>query len=295
MKNLSFLFLLSLAAFALACQTPTTTVNSTNTNATANANTNVNANANTNVADSNMNATGSGVAIETKEPDQYQATVNLKFETLGDQKINAPALQANVARLNDNRRMEFSLPNGEKIIYLDLGGRQFVVSPARKQYAELNKEALGFEVRRLLMPGEIVNQAKTVQGVERVGEEQMNGRTVVKYRYGATTDTKTQAGQVNTESFFYVDKETGLPLRSETVSQSQTGNVQGVSGVRVVTEMSNLQTTADAALFAEPTDYQKVQPEQVRQQVDLLFNAAAAIIGQMMKSAATQPTVSPTP
>jgi hypothetical protein len=266
MKNLSFLFLLSLAAFALACQTPTTTVNSTNTNATANANTNVNANANTNVADSNMNATGSGVAIETKEPDQYQATVNLKFETLGDQKINAPALQANVARLNDNRRMEFSLPNGEKIIYLDLGGRQFVVSPARKQYAELNKEALGFEVRRLLMPGEIVNQAKTVQGVERVGEEQMNGRTVVKYRYGATTDTKTQ-----------------------------TGNVQGVSGVRVVTEMSNLQTTADAALFAEPTDYQKVQPEQVRQQVDLLFNAAAAIIGQMMKSAATQPTVSPTP
>ena len=276
----------------------------TNANSTLANSPNLNININTNAANANGNenlSSGGGAAVETKEPDQYQATVAVKFETLGDQKMSVPGLQANVARSGDDKRMEFSLPNGEKLIYLDKGGRQLVISPARKQYAELTKEALGFEVRRMLMPGEIVNQVKNVRGVERVGEEQMSGRTVVKYRYGATANTGTQAGQVNTESFIYVDKETGLPLRSETVSQSQTGgNVQGVSGLRVVTEMSNISTNVDSALFAEPAEYAKVEPEQVRQQVNLLFSAAMAIVQQMMRSGQppapmATPAISPPP
>ena len=56
-------------------------------------------------------------------------------------------------------------------------------------------------IGRMLMPGEIVNQVKNIKGVERVGEEQLAGRAVTKYRYGATANTATQAGQVNTESF----------------------------------------------------------------------------------------------
>ena len=289
MKISAFPLLLSLAILNFACSEPTTTVNS---NVNTNINTNVNINANTVVnADANFSTTGT--TIDTKEPNQCQGTVTLKFETLGEQKIQVPTLQANVARLNDDRRMEFTLPNGEKIVYLDKGGRQFIISPARKQYAELTEQALGFEVRRLMMPSEIINQVKKQRGVQLVGEEQMNGRAVVKYRYGATTDTKSQAGQVDTESFIIVDKETGLPLRSETVSQSQTGNVQGISGVRIVTEMSNIQPTADPSLFAEPTDLQKVEPEQVRQQANALFTAAAAIIAQILKTSA-QPTVSPT-
>lgn len=296
MKNFSLLLMLSFAAFGFACQTPTTTVNTVNT--AVNVNSNSNLNTNTNAANANVNANSNlsgATVIETKEPDQYQATVTLKFETLGDQKLSVPNLQANVARSNDARRMEFTLPNGDRLIYIDKGGRHFVILPTRKQYAELTKESLGFEIRRLLMPAEIVNQVKNVRGVERVGEEQVNGRTVVKYRYGATTDTKSQAGQVNTESFFYVDKETGLPLRSETVTQSQSGNVQGVSGVRIVTEMDNIQPTADSILFTEPTDFQKIEPEQVRQQVDLLFNAATAIIGQMLRSASQPAAGTPTP
>ena len=88
----------------------------------------------------------------------------------------------------------------------------------------------------------------------------------------------------------------GLPLRSVTNSQSQSGSVQGIQGFNFVTEMSNIRTTADAALFAEPTDLQKVEPDQIKQQVNLVFSAALAIFGQLMKSA--QPptaTVTPTP
>jgi len=293
MKNLSFLILSIIAGLALGCGGAS--VPNSNSNTTISNNSNLNININSNVTPTNTNANTTGASgVETKEPDVYTATVTLKFETLGDQKMPLPMLQANVARSGEDRRMEFSLPGGEKLIYLDKGGKQFVISPNRKQYAELTKEALGFEVRRLLMPGEIVNQVKNIKGVERVGEEQVSGRTVIKYRYGATANTGTQAGQVNTESFVYVDKETSLPLRSETVSQSS-GNVQGMNGIKVGTEMSNITTTADASLFAEPTDYKKVAPEEVKQQVNLVFNAAAAIVGQLMRSAQTTGTGTPTP
>ena len=306
MRISSFLFTLIASAFMLGCGAPASNVN-TNANSaianTSNPNININSNINSNIS---ANLSDSSAAVDTKEPDQYQATVTLKFETIGDQKITVPALQANVARSGDDRRMEFALPNGEKLIYLDKGGRQLLVSPNRKQYAELNKEALGFEVRRLMMPSQIVNQVKNMRGVERVGEEQVGGRTVVKYRYGATANTGTQAGQVNTESFILVDKETGLPLRSETISQSQSGNVQGVTGIRAGTEMTNISTAVDPALFADPpADYRKVQPEEVRQQVDLIFRAARAILPQLLQNAqapapaatvtvTVTPTVSPT-
>lgn len=291
MKNLSFLILSLAAGLTLGCGAPATTGNG-NSNMTVSNSSNLNININSN-ATVNANTSSSSAAVETKEPDVYQATVTLKLETMGEQKMPVTSVQANVARNGDDRRMEFALPTGEKVIYLDKGGKQFVISPNRKQYAELTKDALGFEVRRMLMPGEIVNQVKNIRGVERVGEEQLNGRTVIKYRYGATANTGTQAGQVNTESFVYVDKETSLPLRSETISQSQGGNVQGMSGLRIGTEMTNISTTADASLFAEPTDFKKVQPEEVRQQVDLVFNAAAAIIAQLMRSSQPAATSSP--
>lgn len=134
------------------------------------------------------------------------------------------------------------------------------------------------------MPEQIVNQVKTVKGVEKVGEETLNGRTVIKYRYGAAADTKTKAGTIETESFIIVDKETGLPLRSETLTQSQGGsNVQGYKGLKFVTEMSDIKTVAENALFEVPEGFQKIDQEQVKSQAKMIFEAAALIIGQAMK------------
>lgn len=288
--------LLLAAAFGFAaCQPPTTTVNGNQSNAF---NSNINSsnmnlsNANNNMTNVNSNA-GSASAVEASEPEQYRGTVTLKLEAGGnDRKTTLPAITAQVARSGDNRRMEFTLPNGEKVIYLDLGGKQLVVSPQRKQYAELDKESLGINVRRLMMPAEIVSRVKAMNGVERVGEEKYNGRDAVKYQYNAVTDTKTQAGNVNTESVLYVDKETGLPLHSETSSASQSSSVNGINNARLITEMTNLQTNADASLFAEPTNYQKVAPEQLRQQLEVIFNVVGTFIGQAMQS---QTAASPSP
>ncbi|MBA4123359.1 MAG: hypothetical protein H0X72_12975 [Acidobacteria bacterium] len=296
-RNFSLILLPLAAIFGTACP------GSTNTNANvtiANTNVNITTNGNTvsignNTVSTTVTTSSTGV-IESKEPDQYQATVALKFETSGEQKVATQPLKAEVARNGDDRRMEFAMPNGEKLIYLERGGKQLLVMPQRKQYAELTKEALGFEVRSLMMPETIVKSLNNLKGIERVGEEKIDGRDAIKYRFAATTDTKSQAGTVQTESFIVVDKETGLPLRSFTNAESQ-GNVQGIKGASLITEINNVRTTADPTLFAEPTDFAKVPPEQIRQQVDAFFSLATAFITQIMKSAQAQqnaPTPAPT-
>jgi hypothetical protein len=276
----SLLLVLSGVLFA-ACGSPTG-----NSNLTA---VNTNANVSNSVSNSNINSVSTtGTTVDAREPDQYQANIKLSLQTIGgNQNATMPTLGAEVARSGNDRLMEFNLPNNEKVIYLDKGGMNYLILPNRKQYAELTREALGFDIRRLMMPGEIVTRVKAVPGVKPAGEETMNGRQVMKYTYQSTANTQTQAGTVATESFMLIDKETGLPLRTETVSQSQSGgNVQGVSGLRVVTEMTDINTTPDATMFNLPTDYQKIDPETVKAQVNLVFQAATALLGQMMNQAA---------
>lgn len=282
------IFIFSIPLFQGCPAAPTTNVN-TNANQASNANS-----SNINSTNSNINMSNTtSSSVETKEPEQYQATVKLKFETTGEQKLTIPAeLQAVVARQGQNRRMEFNMPNGEKLVYLETNGKNLLILPARRQYAELNKESVGFEVRSLMTPEQIVNQVKNMKGVQRVGEEKYGDRDAVKYQYDAVTDTKTKAGNVETKSFIYVDKETSLPLRSETTAASLSGGYQGIQGLRIVTDITNIQTNVDANLFAEPTDFAKVQPEQVKQQVDAIFSVAMTFLGQLLKTAATtqQPT-----
>jgi hypothetical protein len=260
-----------------------------NTNVSANLNTNT---TNTNVSTSPARAAGSAVVAE--EPDQYQATVKLSVEAIGDTQLAAlPTIAANVARSGDDRLMEFTLPGDEKVVFLETGDMHYLVLPKRRQYAELNRESLGTDVRRMMTPAQIVSQAKAMPGMQLVGDEDLNGRPVTRYRYEANANTNTQAGNVNTESYLIVDKETGLPVHSETMSRSTSGgNVQGYKGMRLVTEMTDIKTSADPAIFAVPTDFQKIEPEQVKAQMNLIFSSISAFIGQVMNQA-QQPQSSP--
>jgi len=128
-----------------------------------------------------------------------------------------------------------------------------------------------------------------LKGVERAGEGPMNGRTAEKYRYSASANTNTQAGEVKAEAYIYVDKETGLPLRSELLAESS-GNVKGVKAARVVAEMRDINTSVEASLFELPTGYAAVPPEKVRQQIDALTSAVAAILKAMMNAGTASPT-----
>ncbi|HKG98239.1 MAG TPA: hypothetical protein VKA97_10510, partial [Pyrinomonadaceae bacterium] len=242
--------------------------------------------------------------IAAREPESYRATLVFSAETEGGEKtIGIPTLSAEVARNGNDRRLSFKLPDGSDLIYLEHAGVQYGIVPGRKQYAELTPEATGFQIQKLMTPGQLVAYLDRLKGIEFVGEEQQQGRTALKYRYARTAQTSTSAGEVKTESFVYVDKDTGLPLRAELFSEA-TGNVQGVKGATVVAEMRNIQTNVDPSLFEIPTGLNKVPEAQVRAQVDAVANTIAAVLRTLLSNMNSAPpppsptasaTVSPTP
>jgi hypothetical protein len=264
----------------------------------ANANTNL-TNANTSPANANANLSPQPAPVSAaREPERYRAVLVVSAETEGGQKtIGIPSLSAEIARNGADRRVAFKLPDGSDLIYLEQGDKHIAIMPGRKQYAELTPEATGIQLQKLMTAGQIVSYLEKLKGVERVGDDTMNGRPADKYRYATSTNTSTSAGQVNTEAFFYVDKETGLPLRVD-LSSEATGSVQGVKGAKIVAEMRDISTNVDDSLFQIPAGLDKVPPEQVRAQIDAFTNTVAALVRALMSNmntAASTTSPSPTP
>ena len=281
--RLASLFLISLLSLAIgACQRSDTSIN---TNLASNTNSSPIV-----VASPTAQATPTSAA---REPEKYRGVLVFSAETEGGQKtVGIPTLSVEVARNAADRRVSFKLPDGSDLIYLEQGDKHIVIAPGRKQWAELTPEATGFQLQKLMTPGQIVSYLEKLKGVERVGDDTMNGRPADKYRYATTTNTSTSAGEVKSEAFFYVDKETGLPLRAELESEAS-GNVQGVKGARVVAEMRDISTSIDDSLFQVPADFSKVPPEQVRQQIDSITRTLMAL-GKMLLSNMNAPA-SPSP
>jgi hypothetical protein len=250
------------------------------------------ANSRASAANVNSESATNGVTINAREPAKYSATLQLSLETSGgDKAIGLPSLSVQVARSGDDRRVEFKLPDGTPLIYLDHNNHHYVIVPGRKQFAELTPEATGVQMQKLMTPGQLVGDLKELKGVERTGEEPMNGRVAEKYRYNASTNTNTKAGEVKAEAFVYVDKETGLPLRAE-LNAASSGDVKGMKAARVVAEMSDIKTDIEASMFEVPAGYAQVAPEKVREQIDALTSAVAAILKAMIANASS-PAVSP--
>ena len=277
--------LLQLILFASACQQQP----ASNTNTSTNSST-MTANA-ANTSNANSSSTMTGTTIDTREPDQYSATITLKLEVTGNQNMSTPPLSANFARNGADRRIALKIPGGDEIIYLDRADKHYIIVPGRKQYAEIDAQTTGYNVPTVMTPAQIINQVKGVSGCESAGEEPFNGRSATKYRCTAAARTGTQAGDVKTESFIYVDKETGLPLRSESTVVSS-GNVAGASSVKIVTEMSNIQTNVAPTTFDEPQGMSKVDPAQVRSQVEAVVKAAL-VFAQSMMQTSTAPAATP--
>ena len=260
-----------------------------------NLNVNTNANVNANVAPVNANSAVAPSTIAAREPDAYRGTLVFSAETEGGEKtIGIPTLSAEVAKNGADRRLSFKLPDGSDLIYLEHNGVHYAIAPGRKQYAELTPEATGFQLHKLMTPGQLVAYLDRLQGIQFVGEEPLAGRTALKYRYARTDQTKTSAGEVKTESFIFIDKDTGLPLRAELFSEAS-GNVQGTKGAAVVAEMRDITTNVDPSLFEVPAGLNKVSEQQVRQQVNAITNTIAAVLRSLLTNMNTTPPPSPSP
>jgi hypothetical protein len=289
----------ALSLAASACQQGTETNNAANANS-GNTNSTVNVNsANSANMTSSTITTNTGQTIEAKEPDKYSATVVVNAAATG-QKQTSGQLQIKVERNGSDRRysVDTKLPGVGEIVYLEKGDKHYVIFPARKQYAELTQGMTGINMDaiRAMTPGQIVAFVERQQGVERVGDETLNNRPVTKYRVAGRTQTQTTAGQVQGETYIYVDKETGLPLRVEGFGTS-TGNVQGVSGGNLVAEMQDLKTDVDPSEFELPQGYSQITPEQVKQyaqQAAAFMQTVMSFINQQQQQGAA-PALTPTP
>lgn len=215
--------------------------------------------------------------IVTDEPESYSATLRLTAETFGERAAALPNLEAEVARRGRDRRISFRLPDGEQVVYMSRGGTRYVLLPGRERYAEVTSLEAGLDLPSLLMPGRLVEYLRRQRGYARAGEEELGGRTVVKYVAAGETRPGTHAGDIIAESVVYVDKLTGLPLRAAFVTEA----AGGARGGKVVAEMRNVRTGADPALFAAPRRMKKVEPEEVRKQLDSLINTAVRLAGPL--------------
>jgi hypothetical protein len=282
-----------------ACREASETNANANSNAgTANATVNVNS-ANTANMSSSTVTTNTGQTIEAREPDKYSATVLITASASGQQQATGQT-EIKVARNGSDRRysLDTKLPGVGEVIFLDKADKRYLIIPAQKKYAVLTQELTGLNMDavRSMTPGQMVAYVERQQGVERVGEETLNDRQVVKYRMAGRAQTQSQAGQVQGESFIYVDKETGLPLRVEGFGQT-TGNVQGVSGGNLVAEMHDLKTDVDASQFELPQGFAQITPEEVRRQVAQLTQVLQGVMSfinqQQRPGGAATPSASP--
>jgi hypothetical protein len=276
---------LALALFA-ACQ-PQSGANATNS-------TNANANSMNTAAVTNANDAASAPnAFESREPNEYQATLVItQAATNKGQAMNVPNII--VARSGDNRRYSISsLPVVGEIIFLDRADKRYLVLPTQKKYLELGAETTGFDVRSMT-PAQMADQLKSRPGVERVGDDTVNGRSVIKYRYAAAGHTSTAAGDVSGDSFIYVDKDTGLPIKFEGSAQS-TGNVAGASQGRLVVELRDLKTTVDPAIFDLPQGYAQVTKDEMKQYMQTLVTAFQFMQGMMNNNGGAAPATTASP
>jgi hypothetical protein len=142
--------------------------------------------------------------------------------------------------------------------------------PARKVYAEIktNDEgggAGGDPAKSLssdFSPDKLLNQSASGGArYEKLGAEEVGGRTTMKYRVttGGRTD---EAKSVTTESLIWIDESLGMPVRSETTIVGG-----AASGSKYTTELRDLKQEVDGSLFELPGDYRKVDYKNIMREL----------------------------
>lgn len=259
--------------------------------ATAGTNTTTNMNSNASLATANANAPAmlEGAPLDAREPESYSVTNTITVQPTGSApQTNVPPLQFSFARIGMDRRVSFKLPDpvGD-VIYLEKTPLKYLIFPARNQYVELDPNELGFALGDVISPVSAIEQLKQRTQYEQLGTETMNGRTAVKYRFKGAADTHTGIGTAQADSIVYIDKDTGLPLRSEIDTTSSSG-----AGARIVTVAENLQFAPDRTLFEVPSGMKKVTSTELKQQVQGFVGVVRAVAGYFRQQVNTPPPAS---
>jgi len=209
-------------------------------------------------------ATNQFSSIDIKEPERYSVAMTVSAQQTASE-VPAPMLtqQLTLARMDADRRWTFAFPAPlGQVAYLEKSGLKYVILFDRRLYAEITSDALSIPVASLLSPRSISERLKSNQ-YEKLGLEPVNGRTAVKYRIAAATDSPTR-----TDGFVFVDQETGLPLRSEL---NKTG--AGSANSRVVVELRDVKLSPDRSQFDVPAGMRKISQQEAKPQLEAVASA----------------------
>lgn len=246
--------LIMLASFALGCSEAS---KGTGANSSAGSSLKPGGNANANAGP--RAASSQSSTIDIKEPERYSVAMTISIQE-NSSEAPAPMLtqQLTFAKLGADRRWAFVFPAPlGQIVYLEKSGLKHLVLFERKQYSELTADAIGFEPGKVLTPNSIAERLRQQQ-YEMFGLEPVNGRTAIKYRLTAASDTSAPM-----DGMVFVDQETGLPLRSELNTTAPSGTKS-----RVIVEARDVQLNPDRAQFDVPAGMTKVTQQEARQQIE---------------------------
>lgn len=201
-------------------------------------------------------ATKTGQPIPAREPEQYRATLTLRFDG-----ATRPALTADIARNGTDRRWDFALPDGTRLTYLYQTDRLYIILPDKKIYAEQEGPAGAFTLPATLDPERLTQQLRADNRYQHAGATQFKQRAADKFQYlgGA-------------ESFVLLDKETGLPLRLE-LAQPDAHKAAKFTVTAIELFPSNVPLPLKH--FNEPRDFQPVTITQIADTFRRITQAAA--------------------
>lgn len=232
-------------------------------------------NANRSAANSNAAAdeTASTPPFSTKEPERYRANVVITSSGGQGSPLSGLANMLNgqkfVARDGDKRRFDVEMM-GAKVTLLQLPDGYYMLYAPKKMYAEIkpgDADALPQNATSDLSPDKLINAASTGARYEKLGTEDVNGRTTTKYRVTSKGSTG-EAKDVTSETIVWVDEALGMPIKTETTSTG--GSAQGT---KVTTELRDISLEVDPKLFVLPTDYKKSELKDIQVQI------AAGLLG----------------
>ena len=209
----------------------------------------------------------------TKEPERYQATRIITSVEYKNDSSSAPVPVTNkilIARDGDKRREEFQTAANETVVYLETPQGRFILSPAKKLYADLNPGSgdldsvnprsdgdAGDQSSDAAPPGaadfspeRLLNETRTLARYENLGRETINDRAATKYR--VTSGDATNGTAVGSVTLIWIDDTLGLPIRTETSSTA------GNRSATLTVELRDIKQEVDPRMFELPKDYVKV-------------------------------------
>lgn len=210
--------------------------------------------------------------FNTKEPERYQWTsvttvVTGNQETPAEAPVNTTTSQVFVARDGDLRREDYELSPGIKVSFLQLPSARYRLLHAQKMYAELGDEesapgAPPPTAKRQNVPPDFspdkLNAARTEARYEKLGAEELNGRTTTKYRVTFGGGAGEASNVAAAENLIWFDESLGVPVKTDTT---------GANGARYTMELRDIKLEVDASVFALPADYKRVDSKEIDTQM----------------------------